>query len=154
MRGHRELLAQLADEHVDDLQFRLVHAAIEMVEEHFLGQRRALAQREQLEHLIFLAGQMHAGAVDFDGLLVEIDEQVAGDDHRLGVALRTAHDRMDARDQFVLVERLGQIIVGAVAEPFDLVLDAGHAGEDQDRRLDLGDAQRCAEPHSPTYRAG
>ena len=48
---------------------------------------------------------------------------------------------MDAGDQFVLVERLGQIVVGAVAEAFDLVLDARHAGQDQDRRLDLGDAQ-------------
>src|SRR5690606_38495954 len=38
----RELLAQLADEHVDDLEFRLVHSAVEMVEEHFLGQRGAL----------------------------------------------------------------------------------------------------------------
>src|ERR1700722_16895530 len=40
-----ELLAQLADEDVDDLQFRLVHAAIEMVDEHFLGQGGALAER-------------------------------------------------------------------------------------------------------------
>ncbi len=31
--GVCELLAQLADEDVDDLQFRLVHAAIEVVEE-------------------------------------------------------------------------------------------------------------------------
>src|SRR5215467_11414440 len=42
-----ELLAQLADEHVDDLELGLVHAAVEMVEEHLLGQRRALAEREQ-----------------------------------------------------------------------------------------------------------
>eukprot|EP01035_Chromulina_nebulosa_P032812 gene32812-43859_t len=44
-RGDRQLLAELADEDVDDLEFGLVHAAIEMIEEHFLGQRRALAQR-------------------------------------------------------------------------------------------------------------
>ena len=31
--------------------------------------------------------------------------------------------------------------IGAEAETFDLVLDAGQAGEDQDRRLHLGDAQ-------------
>src|SRR5215475_288830 len=29
-----ELLAQLADEHVDDLEFRLIHAAVEVVEKH------------------------------------------------------------------------------------------------------------------------
>ena len=44
VRGVGELFAQLADEDVDDLQLRLVHAAIEVIEEHFLGQRRAFAQ--------------------------------------------------------------------------------------------------------------
>src|SRR3546814_12964026 len=29
----RELLAQLADEDVDDLEFRLIHSAVEMIEE-------------------------------------------------------------------------------------------------------------------------
>src|SRR6185437_13523939 len=55
-RRVRQLLAQLADEHVDDLELRLVHAAVEMVEEHLLGERRPFAKGEQLEHLIFLAG--------------------------------------------------------------------------------------------------
>src|SRR4051812_10736689 len=53
-----QLLAQLADEDVDDLQLRLVDAAIEMVEEHLLGERAALAQREQLDDAVFLAGEM------------------------------------------------------------------------------------------------
>jgi hypothetical protein len=47
-------LRKLADKNVDDLLLRLVQAAVEMVQEHFLGQRRALAQAEQLEDLIFL----------------------------------------------------------------------------------------------------
>src|SRR5229473_224263 len=135
--GVGELLAQLADEDVDDLQFRLVHAAIEMVEEHFLGQRRAFAEREQLQHLVFLAGQMDALAADLDRLGVEIDHKIAGLDHRLGVALGTADDRMDAGDQFVLVEGFGHVVVGADAETLDLVLDAGEAGEDQNGGFDL-----------------
>src|SRR5690606_24746124 len=40
--GFGELFPQLADEDVDDLQLRLVHAAVEVVEEHLLGERRAL----------------------------------------------------------------------------------------------------------------
>ena len=48
---------------------------------------------------------------------------------------------MDAGDQFVLVERLGHVVVGAEAEAADLVLDAGHAGQDQDRRLHLRQTQ-------------
>src|SRR6202166_1563543 len=108
-----ELLAQLADEDVDDLQFRLVHAAIEMVQEHFLDQRGALAERKQLQHLVFLARQMHALAADLDRLGVEIDHEIAGLDHRLGMALGAAHDRMDARNQLVLVEGFGHVVVGA-----------------------------------------
>src|SRR6202790_3276383 len=135
--GVGELLAQLADEDVDDLQFRLVHAALEMVEEHFLGERGALAERKQLQHLVFLARQVHALAADLDRLGVEIDHEIAGLDHRLGVALGAAHDRMNARNQFVLVEGLGHVVVGADAETLDLVLDAGKAGEDQNGGLDL-----------------
>ena len=39
-----KFLAQLADKHVDDFQFRLIHAAIQVVEEHFLGERCAFAE--------------------------------------------------------------------------------------------------------------
>ncbi len=39
------------------------------------------------------------------------------------------------------MERLGHVVVGAEAETSDLVLDPGEAGEDQDRRFHLGDAQ-------------
>src|SRR5262245_25460557 len=53
-----ELFPQLADEHVDDLELGLVHAAIEMVQEHLLGERRALAERTQLQHQVLLVVQM------------------------------------------------------------------------------------------------
>src|SRR3954453_14809026 len=136
-RGIRELLAELAGEDVDDLQLGLVHAAIEVVEEHFFGKGRALAEREQLQHLVFLARQMHALAADLDRLGVEIAHEIAGLDYRLSVALGTAYDRMDAGNQFVLVEGLGHVVVGTDAETLDLVLDAGEAGEDQNGGLDL-----------------
>ena len=59
---------------------------------------------------------MHAGAVDLDRLGIEIDDEVAGLDDRLGMALGAPHDGVDARHQFVLVERLGHVVVGAEAE--------------------------------------
>ena len=96
-----------------------------------------LRRRKQLQHLVFFAGQMHAGAVDLDRLGVEIDAEVAGLDDRLGVALGAAHDGVDARDQLVLVERLGHVVVGAEAETLDLILNSGEPREDQDRRLHL-----------------
>src|SRR5271156_5701609 len=142
VRRRRKLLAQLADEDVDDLELGLVHAAIEMIEEHLLGQRRALPERKELEHLIFLARQVHAAAVDFDGFRIEIDGKLTGRDHRLGMTLRTAHDGLDAGDEFVLVKRLRHIVVGAEAERFDFRFDDGIARQDQDRRLHLRETQR------------
>ncbi|MCY1244362.1 hypothetical protein D9M72_574330 [compost metagenome] len=112
-----------------------------MVEEHFLGERRALAQRKQLEHLIFLAGEVDTLSADFHRLGIEIDDQLAGGNDRLGMTLGTAHDRMDACHQLVLVERLGHVVVGAEAETANLVFNSGHAGENEDRRLHLGKTQ-------------
>jgi predicted GTPase len=49
---------------------------------------------------------------------------------------------VDAGDELVLMERLGEIVVRTEAETLYLVLGTGHAGQDQDRRLDLRDAER------------
>ena len=57
------------------------------------------------------------------------------------MSLGASHDGVDACHQLVLVERLGYVVVGTEAEPFDFVLDTGEAGEDQDGRLYLRDAQ-------------
>jgi hypothetical protein len=46
------------------------------------------------------------------------------------LALGAPHDGVDARDQLVPVERLGHVVIGAEAEPPDLVLDAGKARQD------------------------
>ena len=139
--GMAELLAQLADEDVDDLEFGFVHAAVKVVEEHFLGQRGALAERKQLQHGVFLAGEVNAGAIDFDGLGVEVDGQLAGTDDRLAVSLGATHHGVNAGDQFFAVEGLGHVIVGTEAERADLAVHFGNARKDQDRRLHLGDAE-------------
>ena len=82
-----QFLAQLADEDVDDLQFRFVHAAVKVVQEHFLGQRRALAQAEQFQDLVFLAGQVDRLAFYLDRMRVQIDDNVSDLDQGLAVAL-------------------------------------------------------------------
>ena len=43
--------------------------------------------------------------------------------------------------ELVLVKWLGHVVVGAETKAFNLVLDAGEAGEDQDWRLHLRDPQ-------------
>jgi hypothetical protein len=58
---------------------------------------------------------MHAGAVHFDSLAVEVDYELSHLDNRLSVTLGAAHDGVDARHKFVLVEWLGHVVIGAEA---------------------------------------
>ena len=70
--GVGELLAQFADKDINDFDFRLIHAAIEMIKKHFFCQRHAFAQTEKFKDLIFLAGQMDWRAVGFDGFSFKV----------------------------------------------------------------------------------
>ena len=74
---------------------------------------------------------MHARAFDLNYFGVEVDDEIAGLDHGLGMTLGAADDGVDARDQLVLVKGLGHVVVGAEAKPPDLVLDASKTREDQ-----------------------
>src|SRR5688500_3325324 len=112
-----------------------------MIEEHLLGQGRALAERKQLQHRIFLAGQMDPAAVDLDRLGVEVDRDLAGPDDRLRMTLRAADDRVDPGDQLVAVERLGDVIIGAEAQRTDLAVHFADARQNEDRSADLGGSQ-------------
>ena len=98
-----------------------------MVQEHFLGQRSALAQAQQLKHRIFLARKVHAAAVDFNGFAVEVHRQLARADNGLRMAFGTAHNRVDARDQFFAMKRLCYIIIGPKAKGSDLGVHLANA---------------------------
>ena len=59
------------------------------------------------------------------------------------MALGATDDGVNAGDQFVLVKGLGHVVVGTEAQTAHLVLDAGHAREDEDGRFHLRQAQRA-----------
>ena len=128
-----QFLAQLTHEHVDNLQFRFVDAAVEMVQEHFLGQRRALAQRQEFQNAIFLTGQMQRLIVHIGGLGVEINGQAAGTDDRVRMALGAADNGLNTGHQLALIEGFRQVIIGAEAQALNLVIKFRQAGQDQDR---------------------
>src|SRR5580704_13409961 len=84
---------------------------------------------------------MHARGVDLDSLGVQVDHEIAGLNDRLRMSFGAAHDCMNTSYQFVLVERLGHVIVGAETQSSDLVFDAGQTRWNQNRRLDLRNPQ-------------
>src|SRR5262249_32930790 len=73
-------------------------------------------------------------------------------ERRLGPAAGAAHQRVDARQQFLDVERLDQIVVGAVLQALDLVLPARARGQDQDREALAGIAQFLDQVHARLLR--
>jgi hypothetical protein len=98
-----------------------------MVEELFLRYCPTFAEAKELQHQIFLAGKMKALGIDLNRLKVEINCEVAGSNDRLRMDLGSMHEGMDARNQFIPVERLRHIVVGTEPEASDLILDAGEA---------------------------
>src|SRR3954464_822083 len=74
--GIAQLLAQLGDEHVDDLRLRLgVGPAIEVLQKHRPGDDVVTRERKQLEHSIFHLGDADRMTVDADQALDLVDRQ-------------------------------------------------------------------------------
>src|SRR5882762_2623753 len=136
-----ELLAQLAEKDVDDLELGFVHPAVEVVEKHLLGQRRPFAQAQQFQDGVLLDGQVERLVTNRDTVAVEVDQKLAGADRRFGIALRAPNDRPNARDQLALLEWFGQEVVGAEAEPLDLVVKLIESRKNQDRSAHPGRPQ-------------
>src|ERR1700752_1249672 len=104
-----------------------------MVEKHFLRQRGALPQAQQLEDPIFLTCQMQRATIDLDQTSIEIDDELADPDDRVGMSFGTPDDCMDPRDQFATIERLSQKVIGAEPEALQFVVEFGKTRKDQDR---------------------
>src|ERR1051325_1065411 len=132
--GFRQLSPQFADENVDDPQVRLLGAGIKLVQQKFLRQSVPFAQAEELQDLVFLGRDAQTLITDQRGAAVQVHEQLAGPHRGGGVALRAADDGMNARDQLASLKGLGQEIIGAEAEPLDLVVDLAEPRKDQQDR--------------------
>ena len=135
-RRFSELLAQFADEYINDFDFRLIHAAIEVVKEHFFCERHAFAQAEQFKDLVFFAGQVNRHAAGFDRFAFKVDGDIAGGDDGLAKAARAPYHCAQAGDQLGAVEGLGEVIIGAGDEAAHFIGDIVFAREDQQRGLD------------------
>jgi hypothetical protein len=126
-----KLFAQIADKDIDYFELWLVHSAVKVVEEHLLRQGSPLAQAEQLEDGVLLAGQAHWLVVDRDDTGVQVDEKLTGLDRRFGVRSGAPHECPDACDQIATIEGLGEEIVGAETETLDLVVELRKIRDDK-----------------------
>ena len=99
-------------------------------------------QAEQRNQLIFVLREIGVAARDINAVLIVVDGQLSGGEHTGigdgGCAFRrpgVADGGADARKQLLRAEGLGQIIVRACVEGFDLVALVAAGGDDQNGDL-------------------
>ncbi|GAA3264297.1 hypothetical protein GCM10020258_30590 [Sphingomonas yabuuchiae] len=104
--------------------------------------------RQHGQHVIFLARQMLFLATPRHDAPVEIDRQIAGLHHTRHRLCRTSVPQRHAqpRQQFVCVERLGDIIVRAQVERGDLLLGRLARRDDQDHPFRPAQQRDQAQP--------
>ena len=107
-----QLLADFADEDIDDFRVRLVQPAIEMVENGFLAQDHAFPQSENFSDLILFFGQRNRFAlrVDLFGIHVDFDR---ADAQRVLLKAAAAPDQvLNFHENFFMGEGVDNEVVG------------------------------------------
>ena len=78
-----------------------------------------------------------------DRLRARVETDRTAFEDRRRPAARAAHQRLHARQHFFEVIGLGDVVVGAGLQPFDLVLPAIARGENQDREMSCRPRAAC-----------
>jgi hypothetical protein len=98
-------------------------------------------EREDLQQGIFARGQCDHGAAASYRASFAVDRDIPDLDRVDRIPRGATDQRPQPREQLRKLEGLDEVVVGAVVEPFDAIVDGIPRGEDQDRcRLRL--AQR------------
>ncbi|EGE60812.1 peptidase [Rhizobium etli CNPAF512] len=134
------LFAQAADEDLDR-----VGVAVEILVVHVLDQ---FGSRDDLAHVmheigkqpIFVRGQLQRRAVDRRLRGFGVEPHRPADDFRGGMPGGAADQRPDARQHFLDMKRLGDVIVGAGVDAGNLVAPAVARRQDQNRHGAAGAA--------------
>ena len=128
-----ELLADAADEHLDGVGIAVEVLVVEMLDQ-FGARHHAAGVVHQIgQQPVFVAGELDRIAVDRDAAGAGVEPHRPAVELALGVAGRAAQQRAHARQHFLEMEGLGDIIVGAGVEALHLVAPAVARGQHQHR---------------------
>jgi hypothetical protein len=111
-----------------------------MLEEVGASHHHAFAQREAGQHAPFERGEPQRQAVELEGADMRVEAERPASHHGIGIAGGAPDQRAQAHHEFLGTERLGEEVVGARLEPFDLVAPGVAGGEDQHRQPQPGGA--------------
>src|SRR5690606_12228221 len=107
----RKLLAQTRDEDVDGVGVAVEVLPIDVVDEFVARYDFAGTLHEYCQHPIFMAGEAQRGAIHSDPGLARIKHDVAAGPDSAGMSAAAADQRAQPCQQFLHVERLGEIVV-------------------------------------------
>ena len=144
-----ELLAQTADEDLDGVGIAVEILVVEMLDDLAARDDPPRVMHQIGEQPIFVAGQLDRDAVDGHAAGARVEPDRAGDELARRMAGGAAQQRADAREHFLHVEGLGDVVVGAGVEALHLVAPAIARGEDQHRHRS---GPPCARPRAPRRR--
>ena len=107
--------------------------AVDVLVELVLRDHAATMTQEIGDQPVFQRRQRDRHAAHADLHLAFVERDVAGDHHGRRVAGGAAHDRAQARQQFLHAEGLRQVIVGAGVDAVDALGPTATRGQDQHR---------------------
>src|SRR5258705_3735737 len=147
-----DLVAEITNVDIDDVAGELLLLVVEVLP--YIRARDDLpgTQREVVQQGVFARGERDRAAAALNCLAEGVDLKVADANNDTGLAMGTADEGADPRQQFIPVKRLDQIIIGAQIEPFDPVFGCVTSCQAQNRGP-IATLPRLIE-HRPSFLAG
>jgi hypothetical protein len=124
-----ELLAQAADKNLDRIGVAVKILIVEMFRQFGARDHLVGMVHEIFQHLVFMGGELDRIAIDGHTAGAQIEAHRPADKLVGGMAGGATHERADAGQHFLDVERLGDVIVGAGIDALDLVGPAVAGGQ-------------------------
>ncbi|CDJ99736.1 Transcriptional regulator (modular protein) [Microbacterium sp. C448] len=127
-----DLATQVRDVTLDDARVAVEVVLPDVVEDLSLRQHAVGVEHQVAQQLELGGAEVDRDLADLDVVRVLVHRQLAGADHGLFVGLHgAAEDGLDARDDLVEAERLGDVVVTAGVQTLDLVFGLVLGGQEQ-----------------------
>lgn len=133
-----EIIEKIEDEEVDDIKLRIINEKIKMVKENLIGESSEIEKRKKIKNMVLIEGKMKEMEWELKSIGIKIEKKVESSDERMGMKIGEEEDRMDKGNKIVIMERIGNIIVGEKEKKEKIVIDEGNEGKDKDRSIKIG----------------
>src|SRR5271157_1995627 len=129
-----QLGAQALDVHVDHIRERIEVLVPDVLPDLLAAHHPALVEHQKLHQRVFLGGQAHGLPGARDGMAGGVQGEVGDPRHLRPQAGGPPQQGPQPSQQFLEIERLGEIVVGPGIEAFHAVVHSAARGQHEDGR--------------------